>query len=154
MFESLRKWLGDAVPKEEPTVDLTPALMDAGGVDQALISAWHGPDGVLISNDEVAGFVAQAPDRLFVDHGEGGTRDQVPNAYIDTSAYTAKRYPRELVEYLRGRGRHKVLFGTNYPMITADRALADLEIHDLDEETTELFRTGNARRVFNLDSGS
>jgi uncharacterized protein len=30
------------------------------------------------------------------------------------------------VAYLRGHGRRKVLFGTNYPMITAERALADL----------------------------
>lgn len=252
MFESLRKWLGSAVPTEEPAVDLTLALMDAGGVGQALISAWHGPEGALISNDEVAGFVAQAPERfsgvasvdlyrpvravrelrravtelgfkglrivpwlwdlppndrhyypLYAECVELGvpfctqvghtgplrrsecgrpipylddvaldfpelkivaghigypwTTEMValatkyPNVYIDTSAYTAKRYPPELVDYLRGRGRRKVLFGTNYPMITAEAALADLKSHDLDEETTELFLTGNARRVFDLD---
>jgi hypothetical protein len=38
--------------------------------------------------------------------------------FIDTSAYTVRRYPPELVRYLRSRGgRRKVLFGTNYPMI-------------------------------------
>lgn len=253
MFESLRAWLGDAVPTEEPPVELTLALMDAAGVGHALISAWHGPDGELISNDEVAAFVAQAPERLsgvasvdlqrpvravrelrravtelgfkglrivpwlwnlppndrryyplyaecvelgipfctqvghtgplrrsecgrpipYLDDvaldfpeltivgghiGYPWTAEMValatkyPNVYIDTSAYTAKRYPPELVDYLRGRGRRKVLFGTNYPMITADRALADLQKHDLDEETTELFLTGNAERVFNLNS--
>jgi len=37
------------------------------------------------------------------------------NVYIDTSAYTAKRYPPELVAYLNSRsGRRKVMFGTNY----------------------------------------
>jgi len=41
-----------------------------------------------------------------------------PHVYIDTSAYTSRRYPREFVEYLRGHGRHKVLFGSNYPMLT------------------------------------
>ncbi|MEU5282381.1 hypothetical protein AB0G87_39100, partial [Streptomyces asoensis] len=41
--------------------------------------------------------------------------DKHENVYIDTSAYTARRYPAELVDYLRGRGRRKVLFETNYP---------------------------------------
>lgn len=44
--------------------------------------------------------------------------DKHAGVYIDTSAYTARRYPRELIDYLRGRGRRNVLFGTNYPMIT------------------------------------
>ena len=35
--------------------------MDAGGVDFGLVSAWHAPDGPLIANDEVAGFVAAHP---------------------------------------------------------------------------------------------
>lgn len=54
------------------------------------------------------------------------------------------------MEYLRGRGRRKVLFGSNYPMITPTRALEHLFDLRLDEETTELFLSGNARRVFHL----
>jgi predicted TIM-barrel fold metal-dependent hydrolase len=76
--------------------------------------------------------------------------DKHPNVYIDTSAYAAHRYPTELVHYLKGRGRSKVLFGTNYPMMTADQALAHLGRLDLDDETTELFLAGNAVRVFQL----
>ncbi|MET8213093.1 hypothetical protein ABZT51_45720 [Streptomyces sp. NPDC005373] len=41
--------------------------------------------------------------------------DKHANVYINTSAYTACRYPRELVDYLCGRGRSKVLFRTNDP---------------------------------------
>ena len=37
-----------------------------------------------------------------------------PNVYIDTSTYKASRYPTELIDYLRGHGRHKVLFGSNH----------------------------------------
>lgn len=74
-----------------------------------------------------------------------------PNVYIDTSAYAAHRYPPELVAYLRGHGRHKVLFGSNHPMITARRALARLDELGLDQETTRLFLGDNARRVFGLD---
>jgi predicted TIM-barrel fold metal-dependent hydrolase len=77
-----------------------------------------------------------------------------PNVFIDTSAYTAKRYPAELVAYLRAHGRRKVLFGTNLPMIKPVKALAGLPALDLDEETTELFLAGNAGRVFGLESGT
>ncbi|RMH67540.1 MAG: amidohydrolase, partial [Actinomyces sp.] len=76
--------------------------------------------------------------------------DKHPNVYIDTSAYSANRYPAELVEYLRGRGRHKVMFGTNYPMITPARARAALDALGLDDETRYLFLRGNAERVFGL----
>ncbi len=73
------------------------------------------------------------------------------NVVIDTSAYTARRYPPELVDYMRSRGgRRKVLFGTNYPMIPPDRALEGLDGLGLDEETRELFLHGNAERVFAL----
>ena len=72
------------------------------------------------------------------------------NIYIDTSAYTAKRYPAQLVEYLKANGRSKVLFGTNYPMIKPAKALADLASLDLDQETQNQFLSGNAKRVFGL----
>jgi uncharacterized protein len=73
------------------------------------------------------------------------------NVFIDTSAYTTRRLPRELVEYMRSRGgRRKVLFGSNYPMIAPGRALEGLEELDLDEQTRELYLQGNCRRVFAL----
>jgi len=73
-----------------------------------------------------------------------------PNVHIDTSAYTTRRYPPELVAYLRGGGRRKVLFGSNWPMIAPQAALADLATLELDDEATDLFLHGNARRVFAL----
>ena len=51
---------------------------------------------------------------------------------------------------MRGHGRRKVLFGTNYPMIAPQAALAGLDALELDDEATELFLAGNARRVFGL----
>ena len=73
-----------------------------------------------------------------------------PNVYIDTSAYTTRRYPPELVAYLRADGRKKVLFGSNVPMIAPEKALADLDRLGIDDETRDLFLEGNARRVFDL----
>ena len=43
-----------------------------------------------------------------------------------------------------------MLFGTNYPMILPDRALAHLDELGLDEEARRLFLAGNAERVFRL----
>jgi len=73
------------------------------------------------------------------------------NVFIDTSAYTPKRYPAELVEYMKSKsGRRKVLWGSNYPMIGPGSALDGIDALGLDEETTDLFLGGNAWRVFGL----
>jgi len=73
------------------------------------------------------------------------------NVYIDTSAYVAKRFPAELVDYMKGNGKKKVLFGTNYPMLTAARCLRDLDSLGLDDEPRRLFLRDNARRIFKID---
>jgi uncharacterized protein len=72
------------------------------------------------------------------------------NVYIDTSAYTVRRYPAALVDFMRRHGRHKVLFGTNYPMIEPAKAIDGLDALGLDNETTTLFLGQNAQRVFRL----
>jgi len=73
-----------------------------------------------------------------------------PNVYIDTSAYKVSRYPRDLVEYLRGHGRKKVLFGSNHPAWPAKACLEDFEALELDAEVERLFLYENAQRVFAL----
>jgi len=70
--------------------------------------------------------------------------------FIDTSAYTVRRYPPALVEFMRGHGRSKVLFGTNSPMIEPAKALEGLDGLLLGEDAQRLFLAGNARRVFAL----
>ena len=226
--------------------------MDAAGVERGLIAAWYGPEGALISNDEVAAFVAQYPERLVgvasvdlrrpvaavrelrravrelgmralrivpwlwglppndrryyplyaecvelgipfctqVGHtgplrtsetgrpipylddvalefpdlvivgghiGYPWTNEMIalatkyPNVYIDTSAYTARRFPPELVAYMReqrpaqGDVRHQL--PDDHAAARRSRAWTRLE---LDAEATELFLSGNARRVFGL----
>jgi uncharacterized protein len=70
------------------------------------------------------------------------------NVYIDTSAYTARRYPPELTRYLKTTsGRRKVMLGTNYPMISHRHALEGLDDLGLDDETRALFLGGNAERL-------
>jgi len=75
------------------------------------------------------------------------------NVYVDTSAYTSKRLPAELVAYMKtGSGRRKALFGTNHPMILPQKALEDLDVLGLDDEVRHLYLAGNARRVFRLSN--
>jgi predicted TIM-barrel fold metal-dependent hydrolase len=249
---TLLRWTGQERGGLPVDTDATVAAMDRGGVDVALMSAWCGPTGMLISNDEVADLVGRHPARfrgvgtadirspaaacrelrrcvndlgfvairvvpwlwnlppndrryyplyatcvelgvplctqightgpllpsepgrpipylddvllefpeLVVVGGHVGYPwiDEVlslatkyPNFHIDTSAYAAHRLPAALVEYMRGRGRTRVLFGTNWPMLDAERALARLGDLELDDAATESYLSGNARRVFNLD---
>ena len=248
----MRRWTGAGHYTEPLPLEFTIRALDEAEVDLALICAWSGPQGDLISNDEVAGFCAQHPDRLrgvaavditkpvaavhelrrcvedlgfvalrllpwmwevpptdrrfyplftacvelgipfatqvghtgplrpsepgrpipYIDQiaidfpdlvivcghiGYPWTTEMVAvatkhaNVYIDTSAYTARRYPPELVDYLKGRGRHKVLFGSDYPLITPAKALEHLDQLDLDDETRDLFLSANARRAYQLD---
>jgi len=252
MFDSLRRWTG-GVKKvtEKIPVEFTIDAMDRGGVQKGLLCAWWGPQGPLISNDEVAAIVKKHPDRfigiasanlyqpmeavrelrryvtdyrfrglrivqwlwdlpatdrryyplfaecvnldipvcLQVGHtgplcpsepgrpipyidvvaiefpelkivcghiGYPWTTEMIavatkhPNVFIDTSAYTAKRYPQELVTYMNTTGRKKVLFGTNYPMILPSKCLEDLDSLGLDDEGKEHFLHQNAEGVFRL----
>ncbi len=73
------------------------------------------------------------------------------NVHIDTSAYKATRFPVDFVEFMRGRGMKKVMFGTNYPMLTAALCLEGLATLGLSEEGRALYLSGNARRVFKVD---
>ena len=197
IFASLRRWVGEELPTEEIPIDLTIAAMDVAGVSKATLSAWSSPRyGEMISNAEVAGWVAAHPDRFVglasadldtpmesvrelrrrvKDDGFKGLRmlpwlwDAAPtdrryyplyagavarkhaNVYIDTSAWTLARLPQELVAYMKtGSGRHKVLFGSNFPMVTPQAALAGLDALELDDETRDLFLSANAQRVFDL----
>jgi len=253
VFESLRRWTGRREPVPPPLA-ATVAAMDQAGVGLGLLAAWQGPAGVWISNDEVAGFIAEHPGRfrglaavdlarpmeavrelrrcvrslgfvglrivpwlwglppddrryyplyaecialdvpvcLQVGHtgplmssepgrpipyfenvalefpelsivaghvGVPWTQEilslatKFENLHIDTSAYKLSRLPGEFVQFMRGHGSRKVMFGTNYPMLTAAECLQGLAGLGLDAEAQEAFLAGNARRVFRLETG-
>ena len=73
-----------------------------------------------------------------------------PNFYIDTSAYAVHRLPPALVDYMRESGRTRVLFGTNWPMLSAQRCLERLDELGLDADARDLYLGGNAARVFGI----
>ena len=72
------------------------------------------------------------------------------NVYIDTSAYTVNRFPDELVRYMQKTENHKVMFGTNYPMLTHEQCLKHLDTLELSEKAQTLFLSGNATKLFKL----
>lgn len=250
-LEPLLRWTGRPGEALVTSVADTLRAMDEGGVDVALLSAWHGPTGSLISNEEVATQVDEAPSRLrglatvdlerpmeavreirrwvdgsrfvgvrvvpwlwgfppddrryypvyaeCVDAGvpfctqighTGPLRtsatgrpiphleqvlldfpelvvvgghvgfpwlDEVhsllvkfPNLYVDTSAYAVHRLPPAFVGIMRGVGRERVLFGTNWPMLSPARCLARLDDLGLDPGLRAAFLGGTAQRVFRL----
>jgi predicted TIM-barrel fold metal-dependent hydrolase len=63
-LKTLLRWTGRADTGFVPTPQSTLAAMDAGGVDIAFLSAWYGPEGPLIMNEEVAAQIETAPDRF------------------------------------------------------------------------------------------
>ena len=72
------------------------------------------------------------------------------NVYIDTSAYSANRYPSELVSYMKGHGQKKVMFGTNYPMLSPSKCLDKLPELELGDEVENSFLFQNAKEVFTI----
>ena len=251
MFESLRRWMKIEVIPEEFPAEFTVGALDDAGIGRALVSAWWGPQGPLLHNDEVAALVAQAPGRLYgvasvdlrrpreavrelrrcvkelgfkalrvlpwlwelppnhryyyplyaecielgvpfclqightgplrsSEHGRpipyledvaldfpelvivGGhvgapwveeaifLATKFPNVYLDSSAYVPRRYPPAFVEFLRGRGRHKCLFGSNWPMIAPSACVAGLAELGLEAGAERLFMGENSARVFKL----
>ena len=54
-----------------------------------------------------------------------------PNVYIDLSGWSPRYFPPKLVSYANTLLKEKVLFGSDYPLITPDRWLNDFEALDI-----------------------
>jgi len=248
---TLLRWTGRADTFVLHSPESTLASMDAAGVDIAFLSAWYGPEGSLISNEEVATQIEAAPARfrglasadlrdpmkavreirkwvdgqrfvgvrfvpwlwdlppndrhyypiyaacielgvpfctqightgplkrsecgrlipyledvlldfpeLVVVGGHVGfpwldelttLTVKFPNFFVDTSAYTVRRLPAGFVEYMKGLGALRVMFGTNWPMIGHAKCLDGLDALALTPDGRSAFLSGNARRVFKV----
>jgi hypothetical protein len=73
-----------------------------------------------------------------------------PNVYIDLSGWSPKYFPPQLVRYADSLLQDKVLFGTDYPLITPDRWLADFARLELKPHVRPKILKDNAVRVLNL----
>lgn len=247
---TLLRWTGQSEEETLPDLASTLAAMDEAGVETGLLSAWTGPNGALITNDETAAHVKAAPSRLkgvmsvdlfdpmgavreirkrakegfiavralpwlwglppndrrfypvyaaCVDEGlpfctqighTGPLRssdygrlipyledvlldfpeltivgghvgfpwlDEVvtllhkfPNFYVDTSAYVLHRLPPAFVRLMTQEGKKRIMFGTNWPMLSPARCLQGLDELGLDDATKALFLHDTAKKVFRL----
>ena len=75
---------------------------------------------------------------------------QKPNVYIDLSGWSPKYFPEILVQYINTRLKDKMLFGSDYPLITPDRWLADFEKLPIRDEVRPLVLKENAARLLGL----
>ena len=73
-----------------------------------------------------------------------------PTVYIDLSGWSPKYFSPDLVQYANTLLKHKVLFGSDYPWITPDRWLADLEKTAIREDVRPLILKENAVGLFGL----
>ncbi len=70
--------------------------------------------------------------------------------FIDLSGWSPKYFPPQLVQYANTLLKNKVLFGSDHPMITTDRWLADFQTAGFREEVTPLILKENAAKLLGL----
>ncbi len=73
-----------------------------------------------------------------------------PNVYIDLSGWSPKYFPENLIRYTNTQLRHKMLFGSDYPLITPDRWLDDFKRLPIKDEVRPLVLKENAARLLGL----
>jgi uncharacterized protein len=73
-----------------------------------------------------------------------------PNVYIDLSGWSPKYFPEILVQYINTRLRGKMLFGSDYPLITPERWLADFEKLPIRDEVRPEVIKHNAAKLLRL----
>jgi uncharacterized protein len=73
-----------------------------------------------------------------------------PNVYIDLSGWSPKYFPENLIRYTNTLLKHKMLFGSDYPLITPDRWLRDFEALPIKDEVRPLVLKDNAARLLRL----
>jgi predicted TIM-barrel fold metal-dependent hydrolase len=71
-----------------------------------------------------------------------------PNVFLGTAAYPPKHWAPAVLDFLRGPGRTKTVFGTNFPTVGHRHALAQVNELDVTPETRDALLGGTARRVF------
>ena len=72
------------------------------------------------------------------------------NVYIDTSAHAPRYFPPQLVEFMRGDGQAKVLFATNFPMLSLEKCVAQVADLQLPSAIAAKFLRENCRKVYKL----
>ena len=77
-----------------------------------------------------------------------------PNVYIDLSGWSPKYFPKDLITRANGQLKHKMLFGSDFPLIQPDRWIADFKdpATGFKPEVHDLILKQNAVRALKLDA--
>ena len=73
-----------------------------------------------------------------------------PQVYIDLSGWSPKYFPPQLVQYANSLLQDKVLFGTDYPLLTPERWLSDFEKLPIKDSVRPKILKDNAARLLGL----
>jgi predicted TIM-barrel fold metal-dependent hydrolase len=73
------------------------------------------------------------------------------NVYIDLSGWSPKYFPPALVRAANSYLQDKVLFGTDFPLLTPERWLRDFETLDLKPDVRPKILKHNAIALLDLD---
>ncbi len=77
-----------------------------------------------------------------------------PNVYIDLSGWSPKYFPANLVQYANTLLKHKVLFGTDNPVLSPDRWMEDFEKLNIKPEVRPLIMKDNAVKLLGLKAAA
>lgn len=73
-----------------------------------------------------------------------------PGVHIDLSGWSPKYFPPQLVQYANTLLKDKVLFGSDFPVLTPDRWLADFAKLSIKDEVRPRILKENAARLLGL----
>jgi uncharacterized protein len=76
------------------------------------------------------------------------------NVYIDLSGWSPKYFPPQLVQYANTQLKHKMLFGSDFPVLAPDRWLKDFAEAGFKPEVHDLILKKNAIKVLKLDQAA
>ena len=113
-----------------------------------------------VTPDELCRFIELFPEaKIVCAHWGGGLpfyalmpeiSETLRNIYFDSAASPFLYTPNVFTNAVNLVGPDKVLFGTDYPLISHKRLLAQVESQSLDPETKAAVLGGNARRLLGL----
>ena len=75
------------------------------------------------------------------------------NLRLMTSAWSPKYLPESLLHFMRTRGKNRVMFASDYPVLSLERTLGEAAALDLPDEIRDGWLYGNAASFFYGDDG-
>lgn len=72
------------------------------------------------------------------------------NVFIGSDAHSPKYWPPQFINYINTYGKHKVIFGTDFPVLDFEKTRNQIDELKLREESAKLFFRENANKLYNL----